>query len=547
MFGRLRSVPRTFVGALVLGLTANYVLAYFPKSWAWTSDFRISLPMIILFAVLVVLPQDRLRGVAVRTRERTHLPSVRTAVIAGAALVAIVVLLRQLMVDSDVTTLTVGMGFAVIALSLTLLTGYAGEMNLAAVSFGAISTMIVFHLGVHGHGQAARTTLWGVIAGVIAAAAVGALVALPALRLRGLYLGLATMAFGLFLTDMVLMDVDPHKLPLLHTRFSLFSSGAGIGSLIMPPLKIGPLDLHSGTTFLMTVTVVFALIGIGLIALRNSSYGRRLTAMKDSPAASATLGQSLVKLKLSVFTLSAGIAGLGGVLMATALGSVTSDNFLIFLSLALLMLTVVFGIGYVTGALLGGVMSGVGFGIVVATFNHLGDRHIGLHGLYATLAHIAAVAPALIGIGVGRSPSGSVHDFIESYRPMRNAKPVLVAGAATEALLYVLAITGAITNWWFAILTGVLALVLPVLGRVFVPGAFLTEEELARQREEVPLELVGIDTPYTPQVRESLDRALGLDGVPGVSVPEVAAPAPADPPVGVGAAGPGAEAADASA
>jgi branched-chain amino acid transport system permease protein len=233
--------------------------------------------------------------------------------------------------------------------------------------------------------------------------------------------------------------------------------------------------------------------------------------------------------------------------MATALGSVTSDNFLIFLSLALLMLTVVFGIGYVTGALLGGVLSGVGFGIVVATFNHLGDRHVGLHGLYATLAHIAAVAPALIGIGVGRSPSGSVHDFIESYRPMRNAKPVLVAGAATEALLYLLALTGVLTNWWFAILTGVLALVLPVLGRVLMPGAFLTEEELALQREAVPVELVGIDTPYTPQVRESLDRALGLDGVPGVSVPEVAAPAPADPPVGVGAAGPGAEAADASA
>ena len=543
MFGRLRSFPRTFVGALVLGLGANYVLAYFPTSWQWTSDFRISLPMIILFLVLVVLPQDRLRGLAVRTRERAHLPTVRTAVIAGVALVAAVVLLRQLMVDSDVTTLTVGICFAIIALSLTVLTGYAGEMNLAAVSFGAIGTMVVFHIGVRGHGLASRTTLWGVIAGVVATAVVGALVALPALRLRGLYLALATMAFGVFLTEMVLLDVNPHKLPLLHTRFSLFTQG----SLLMPPVKVGPLDLRNGTSFLVTVTVVFALIGIGLIVLRNSSYGRRLAAMKDSPAATATLGQSLVKLKLSVFMLSAAIAGLGGILMSTALGSVTSDNFAIFISLALLMLTVVFGIGYVSGALLGGILSGVGFGIVVATFNHLANHHVDLHGLYATLAHVAAVAPALIGIGVGRSPSGSVHDFIESYRPMRNAKPVLVAGAATEALLYVLALTGAITNWWFAILTGVLALVLPVLGRVLVPGAFLTEEELARQREEVPLELVGIDTPYTPQVRESLDRALGLDGVPGVSVPEVAAPAPADPPVGVGAAGPGAEAADASA
>jgi len=534
MFGRLRSVPRTFVGALVLGLGANYVLAYFPTSWQWTSDFRISLPMIILFLVLVVLPQDRLRGVAVRTRERAHLPTVRTAVIAGAALVAVVVLLRQLMVDSDVTTLTLGISFAIIALSLTLLTGYAGEMNLASVSFGAIGSLIVFHIGVHGHGLASRTTIWGVIAGVIVTALVGALVALPALRMRGLYLALATMAFGVFLTDMILLDVVPHKLPLLHTNFSLFTQG----SLLMPPLKVGPLDMRNGTTFLVTVTVVFALIGIGLIVLRNSSYGRRLAAMKDSPAAAATLGQSLVKLKLSVFMLSAAIAGLGGILMSTTLGSVTADNFAIFISLALLMLSVVFGIGYVSGALLGGVMAGVGFGIVVATFNHLATNHTDLHGLYATLAHVAAVSPALIGIGVGRSPSGSLHDFIESYRPMRNAKPVLVGGAAAEAGLYALALAGALTNWWFAILTMVLALVLPVIGRMVMPAAFLSEEELARLRDEVPIELMGIDSPYTPQVREALDRALGIEG-PTYAVgwiPEVAAPTPVDPPVGVGAA-----------
>ena len=511
MFGRLRSVPRTFVGALVLGLSVNYVLAYFPKTWQWTSDFRVSLPMIILFAVLIVLPQDRLRGAASRTRERAHLPTVRMAVVAGAALIVIVVLVRQLMVDSDVTTLTVGMAYAIVALSLTLLTGYAGEINLAALSFGAIGTLVAFHLGIVGHGLAARTELWAVICGVATAAAVGGLIALPALRLRGLYLALATFAFGVFLTDMVLMDVNPHKLPLLHWKFSLFSSGAGIGSLIMPPIKIGPLDLHNGTTFLVTVTVLFVLIGIGLVALRNSSYGRRLTAMKDSPAASATLGQNLVKLKLSVFMLSAAIAGLGGILIAEALGSVTSDNFFIFISLSLMVLTVVFGIGYVSGALLGGIMAGVGFGVVVATFNNLAEHHASLHGFYSTLAHIAAVSPALIGIGVGRNPSGVVHDLIEGYRPLRNAKPVIVGGVAAEALLYGLALAGVVTNWWFAILTIVLVLVLPIVGQMAMPAAVLPPEKLARLRGRVPIELEGIDTPYTPQLRDRLDRSLGVE------------------------------------
>jgi branched-subunit amino acid ABC-type transport system permease component len=506
VFGRLRSIPRTFIGAAVLGLGASYVLDYFPKSWQWASNFRVSLPMIVLFVVLILLPQDRLRGAAiVRTRERTYLPSIRSAIVAAVCMVGVVILLRQLMNSSDVTTLTVGITFSIIALSLTLLTGYAGEMNLAAVSFGAIATMIGYHIGITGHGLAARTTLWGVIVGVIITALIGAVVALPALRLRGLYLGLATFAFGVFLTDMVLMDPSPHKLPLIHTRFSLFSAGAGINSLVVPPLKIGPLDLHDETTFLVTVTVVFAVIGIGLIALRNSSYGRRLTAMKDSPAASATLGQSLLRLKLSVFMLSAAIAGLGGVLMSMALGAVTPDNFSIFLSLSLLMLTVVAGIAYVSGALVGGLLAGVGFALIVTTFHDLASRHGSVHGLFAFLASFAAVAPALIGIGVGRNPSGSVHQFIDSYRSLRGRNGVLIGGAAVEVLIYGLTLSGVLGHWWFAILTAVLIMLLPLVGQ-------MTDPKLARQRAtETPLEYAGIDSPYTDSLRRELDRSLGIE------------------------------------
>ncbi|MDE3203990.1 MAG: ABC transporter permease [Acidobacteriota bacterium] len=506
VFGRLRSIPRTYLGALVLGLAASYVLAYFPKTWQWASNFRVSLPMIVLFVVLIVLPQDRLRGASVaRTRERAHLPSVRSAVIAGAALVVVVVLLRQLMNDSDITTLTLGMTFAVIALSLTLLTGYAGEMNLAAVSFGAIATMVSYHIGVTGHGLASRSTLWGIVVGVIVTAVVGAVVSLPALRLRGLYLGLATMAFGVFLTDMVLMDSNPHRIPLIHTKFSLFSGGAGINSLVIPPLKVGPLDLHDGTTFLVTATVVFAVLGIGLVALRNSSYGRRLTAMKDSPAASATLGQSLLRLKLSVFMLSAAVAGLGGVLMSMALGSVTPDNFSIFLSLSLLMLTVVAGISYVSGALMGGLLSGVGFALIVSTFHDLASRHGSVHGLFSFVASFATVTPALIGIGVGRNPSGSVHDFVDGYRSLRHRPRVLVGGGAVEAVLYVLSLTNVIGHWWFAILTAVLVMLLPLAGQMSDPA------QREREAAAVPLELAGIDSPYSDGLRVELDRALGIE------------------------------------
>ena len=189
----------------------------------------------------------------------------------------------------------------------------------------------------------------------------------PALRLRGLYLALATLAFGVFVSDMILADIAPHVLPVFHLHFSIFDEG----TLQIPPLKLGPVDLSSTKTFLTTSVCVFILVGIGLIALRRSNYGRRLTAMKDSPAAAATLGQNVVKLKLSVFMLSAAIAGLGGVLLSAASASVTANTYIIFISLALVMLTVVGGIGSVAGALMGGILAGTAFTALTSTFTNL--------------------------------------------------------------------------------------------------------------------------------------------------------------------------------
>ncbi|QCQ92295.1 ABC transporter permease [Rhodococcus sp. SGAir0479] len=503
MFGRLRSIPRTFVGAIVLGLAGTYVLGYFPAEWTWTSNLRVSLPMIALFVVLIVLPHDRLRGAAVRTRERYSVPSVRKAVAWGVALIVIVYLVRLLMVESAITTLTLGVSFAIIALSLTLLTGYAGEMNLAAVSFGAISTIVAFHFGISGTGLAARMNLWGLILGTLAAAVIGGLVALPALRLRGLYLALATMAFGVFLSNMVLRDTTEHE--LFGVKFSIFTGG----SLVIPPIKIGPLDLSNQTAFLMTATALFVVLAIGVIALRNSGYGRRLAAMKDSPAASAMLGQNLVKLKLSVFMLSAGIAGLGGILMSSAIGAVSNENFSIMISLTVLMLTVVAGIGYVTGAFFGGIMAGVGFAVIMVSFNNLAAGQPELEGLWTFMGHLAAVSPALIGMSVGKNPSGAVHDVIEGYRHLRKAVPVLIGGAAVVAVSYVLALTGVLDNWWFATIAIVTVFMLPVVGQMVMPAAVLGEEEAAARRGTSP-EDIGVDEPYTADRLAELDRELEL-------------------------------------
>ncbi|HEX6165572.1 MAG TPA: ABC transporter permease [Acidimicrobiales bacterium] len=511
MFGRLRSVPRTFVGALVLGLLGSYVVGYFPADdWTWTGNFRVSLPMIALFVVLLFLPQDRLRGATVqRSRERFRMPSLRSALIGAAVLVAGMWLLRGILAPTAVNDLAFGMTMAVIALSLVLLTGYAGEINLAVMSFGAIGAIVVHHYGVTGSGRDARSTLLGYVLAAVVCAVVGALVALPSLRLRGLYLALSTMAFGVFVSNMVLREITERQLPLIHTRFSIFPSG----NLGVPRPKLGPVDLVAMPTFLMFVTVLFAVLGVGLVALRHSSYGRRLTAMRDSPAASATLGQSLVTLKLSVFMLSAAIAGVGGALMTAQIGSANIDRFDIFLSLSLLMLTVVGGIGYVSGALFGGIAAGVMFVALRSTFDKLGADHPDVEGLFDFLANLTLVMPALLGVSIGRDPTGAIERILVDFAPVRRARPVLAAGLATVGVAYLLARNDAISNWWLIVVVLAVGVAMPAAAKRLVPESAAPAgagPPGVPPDGELPLELVGVARPYSVADREMLEAALGV-------------------------------------
>jgi branched-subunit amino acid ABC-type transport system permease component len=511
MFGRLRSVPRTFVGALVLGLLGSYVIGYFPSDkWTWTGNFRLSLPMIALFVVLLFLPQDRLRGATVaRTRERFRMPSIRNAVVAGVVLVVAMFLVRGLLAPTAVNDLAFAMTAAVIALSLVLLTGYAGEINLAVLSFGAIGAIVVHHFGLSGSGVNARSTLLGYVLAAVVCAVVGALVALPSLRLRGLYLALSTMAFGVFVSNMLLREITERKLPLIHTRFSIFPSG----NLGVARPKFGPLDLAAMPTFLMFVTVLFAVLGVGLVVLRHSSYGRRLTALRDSPAATATLGQSPAALKLSVFMLSAAIAGVGGALMTAQIGSANLDRFDIFLSLSLLMLTVVGGIGYVSGALMGGILFGVLFVALQSTFDKLGADYSDLSGFFEFLARLTTVLPALLGVSIGRNPTGAVERILVDTAPLRKAKPVLIPGLAAVAVAYLLARNDVISNWWLIVITLAVGVAMPQIAKRLVPPEAAdtgAPPEPAEPVAALPLELVGVARPFTPGDRIMLDAALGL-------------------------------------
>lgn len=501
LFGRLRSIPMTFVGALVLGLSGTYLVGYAPTEWSWVGNLRTALPMLILFVVLLVLPQDRLRGAAVRSRERYEVPTVRSAAVWGIAFVGLVVAFRQLIDDPSVGTVILGITFAIIALSLTLLTGYAGELNLAPLAFGAVATIVAFHSGVQGTGIDARMSLGGVLLGVLSAAVTGALVALPALRLRGLYLALGTLAFGALVSSMLLRDTRPHT--VLGQTFTIFPNG----SLLVPPLRVGPVDLTDRDTFLYVVAATFAVLGVAVIALRNSGYGRRLAAMKDSPAASAMLGQRLLRLKLGVFTLSTAIAGLGGILMSMALTSVSKDTFVFTVGLSLVMLTVVGGIGYVSGALFGGIIAGAGMTASVGLLNDQALLHPELEWSLGVASHLVLVSVALVGVGVARDPSGALREIFHGHRLLGRVPEIRYGALAVQAVLYALALVEVLPTTLFVLLSLVLWLALPAV------GLSLRREKLLgadAARQATPPVLVGVDEPVARGLADDLDKELGL-------------------------------------
>ena len=301
-------------------------------------------------------------------------------------------------------------GIALIALSLVPLTGFGGQVSLCQMSFAAIGALVMAH-----HGQGGDPLALVLVA--VVCAIVGALVALPALRLSGLYLALATAAFAVFLDRWVFLfrafDLGPW-------RIKLFEGGV----IAVSPVDVPGIDTTDRQTQLVVLACVAALAYLLVVAVRRSGFGQRLLAMKDSPAACATLGLDITRLKLAVFALSAAMAGVGGAIYAGTLGSVSPERFNLFESLPLLLLTVVGGIGTAAGPLFTGVLLG-GFPIAIA--------------IWPFLENLNRLLPGTMGIALGRNPNGAVHDIATSYRILvrrtGRARPGFVVSVAAASAL----------------------------------------------------------------------------------------------------------------
>jgi hypothetical protein len=277
------------------------------------------------------------------------------------------------------------------------------------------------------------------------------------------------------------------------------------------------IDFRPQANFLLLLTGVFAVLGVGLTALGRSAYGRRLTAMKNSPAACATLGMNIVRMKLSVFMLSSAVAGLGGCLLAQELGAVTAGRFSLFESMTMLMLLVVAGAGYVAGGLAAGLLYSAVFVAMQSVLAKLAHDYSAFHGPLLWLAQFTTVLPALIGVGLGRNPSGFLNDAFRSWGSLiRRTRSVFLAGVGIEMLAWLLAFRHTIDNWSFVVFTAALLVLLPRVGmaadRVESNGAALTgaTSNAGAVTAATPLELMGIDRAFVPEDLTMINREAGF-------------------------------------
>lgn len=349
MVGRLKSLPRTFVGAILLGLLieqSNLFFGLFPDSILESQNelfngLRAALPTLFLLATMLLLPQDKLRVGVVEGAILPRLPSRTQSLAWGAVLVGAVAIVVQFLGRSNQASLGAGLAYATVMLSLVVLTGYGGDASLAQMTFVGIGALVVL-LDVSWVPWLNTSLNIGsaITAGIIAAIA-GVVIAFPALRLRGLYIGLGTLAIASGFDEL------------------LFKSRAGFGTGGIKLVERPPGFTSEGNMAILTA-IVFVLLALVVLAIRGGRFGRLLLATRDSPAACGTLGLSITRTRVQAFALSAGLAGFAGAVFTGMLVSVGSDTVQMLRSLPLLLLAAVGGITSITGVFIGGMFLGAG-------------------------------------------------------------------------------------------------------------------------------------------------------------------------------------------
>ncbi len=262
------------------------------------------------------------------------MPSIGTrAQVMGAAFVALA--LFPLVANPYLLyVVNLGLIYVVLAVGLNLLLGFGGQF--------AFANAALFGIGAYATGLLQVRLQWpyllAVAAGVVFTTGIGLLVALPALRLSGLYLAMATLAFAQFTQWM-----------LLNWEKVTF----GAGGFKIPPPRFDPLPLTGAQGIYYLSLLVAALLAVLAWNIVRSRVGRALVALRDSELAAEALAIDLARYKTIAFVLSAFYAGIAGALYSATLNFVAPEGFDLFQMVVQFSMVVVGGLGSVWGSVLG--------------------------------------------------------------------------------------------------------------------------------------------------------------------------------------------------
>ncbi|MDE0580464.1 MAG: ABC transporter permease [Acidimicrobiia bacterium] len=404
-FGALRNLPMAVIGAMLIGLLRAHTGAWLD----FGPDFRFAhlavAPLILLF-VVVALPQARLEVGRLAHHLRRH--ERYTKWWEGLFGCGVVILLAVVFSGGwldfgiwdpgawgsrELNSANEAMALALIGLSLVPLIGWAGQINFAPLAFAGFGAFVYLKLaGDTGNGY------WILLVGLLCAP-LGALVALPAARLRGLYLALMTMAFAQAMS--LIFFPHPWVMPIIGTGRQF------------PHIELFGVTFDDRRGFFLLMVCVFAIFVYGLVLLRRSRYGRRWMAINDSQAASATLGVPVVWTKVVVYAVSASMAGIAGVFWATVSGNVDSvQGFDLLIGFNIVLLVAAAGVSIP--------MAGI-FLIFIPLFKGFGLRleDAGNVDFLVTLLDIMTTyGPGLMVLGMVFNPRGAIFEMGRGFSPI---------------------------------------------------------------------------------------------------------------------------------
>jgi branched-chain amino acid transport system permease protein len=224
----------------------------------------------------------------------------------------------------------------IVALGLNLLVGYTGQISLGHAGFFAIGSYITLAMMTKlGMPFAAALIIGGLVS-----ACFGFILGLPALRLEGPYLAIATLGFGLTITQII-------------GRIEFFGGHMGLQA---PPLNLFGLVIDSDAGRYAVIMPICVFMAWGLRNLTKTRVGRAFVAIRDSDIAAQCIGVNLTFYKTLAFAVSAFYAGIAGGLMAFVLGFINPHTFNVMISILFLAMVVVGGLGSILGSIMGAVL-----------------------------------------------------------------------------------------------------------------------------------------------------------------------------------------------